>query len=119
MRRFLKSFQQSIGRIGIHLVSAVDDTDPPAALGTGTHLEEMWRPTRFFDGDLGAPALALVVPGPPQQQQVRIGLGFQQLADRVLRAGTERATLCHRCGAENPACGPPGEAGFADPRAAR
>ena len=113
--RFFQRLENGIGGIRVHVVGTVDDTDPPATLGAGAFLEEMRSFAGFLNGDFGPPALALVVPGRPQQQEIRIRLGLQQFADRVLGGTTQRAMILHRSGAEDSAGRPPGQTGLADP----
>ena len=100
MRRFFKSFQQGVGSIGVHVISAIHQTDAPAACPCA-FLEESRSPAGLVNGDLGAPALAFLVPGAPQEQQIRAGLGFQLAADRVGRIGTQRPVIGERCSTQN------------------
>ena len=114
LRRLLEGFQQGIDRIAVHLVDAVDQADAPAALGAGAFFEEMRSFARLIDGDLAAPALAFIVPGAPQHEQIGTGARLEQLTYGIGRTGSERAELRRSRSAKNAPCGAPGEACLAD-----
>ena len=82
-RRLLEDLQERVGGGGGELVGGVDDRDAPAAVGGG-ELEEGFERADLVDGDGGAQALALVVPGAPAEEELRRAEGRELAEDRVI-----------------------------------
>ena len=87
-RRLLEDLQERVGGGAVQLVGGVDDRDAPAAVGGG-ELEEALERADLVDGDGGAQALGLVVPGAAAEEELRRGEGGELAEDRVVAGHVE------------------------------
>ena len=80
--RFLQRLENGIGGVAVHVLGAVDDDHPPAALGR-RQAQEGADATDIADDDLAARLLAFLIIAPRQGLEVAMAAGGDPLEHRM------------------------------------
>ncbi len=95
LRRLLDEFEKRIGGAAVEIVGAVDDGDAPAA-HPGALMKGAGDLAHVVDADLGEMLLGLLVPLPPQQEDVGERHGRDATRGGMRRRHGERLRGLHR-----------------------